>query len=369
MGRKLPLMAISLLLFAGIPAGRALANIGPPWSHGDLTGEPVGTLADLHIEGETLRFDLSGLDEAGAMGHVSALYRVRNDGPSVERVLDFVAPDTGNVRVTLDGIPVLSFTPDEVELPASWRPPLFSPPLPGATEPLGINYERWSGEGPGNLLVSRFEVTFAPGPHELLVEYSVRPATLDIPDENPYRAYQVGYVLAPARSWASFGTLELSVMHPAGWELGSSLPLDDRGAARFEGIPSDTFAVTLRPPVDAWHGWVASWLSVGGLPFALLFGLLLGSAMGRRARRRGHGRARTALNVLFLAALAAVVAGVATAWLAAVGNDFLADQHLGNQYSYRYNMAVYFLHVPGAALLAILATPLATLITMRRRKG
>jgi hypothetical protein len=214
---------------------------------------------------------------------------VRNDAAARRLDLVFVAPgmDDGDVQVTLDGQPVASrfeASPEE-SLPPSWRAPESTPSL-GPTQPL-----RYEARSSGTL---HFALQLPPDRHTINVRYAAQASAYS--GDAPTRYWQLGYVLAPARDWASFGALDVAVSVPAGWLAAANLPLERRGdvlSGQFDGIPSDTLAVTTRLPAGAaadpllvfvlaallvvgisvWTGrWLAQrrwslWLSV---PFALV---------------------------------------------------------------------------------------------------
>jgi hypothetical protein len=97
---------------------------------------------------------------------------------------------------------------------------------------------------------------------------------------------QLAYILAPARTWAGFGGLEVNVHVPEEWSVVSAPVLQrDGGVLRgtFADVPADAIALTLRPPVAAGYDGVK--YSAWGL-FAIvgLGGLTL-------CRRWGRGKA------------------------------------------------------------------------------
>jgi uncharacterized iron-regulated membrane protein len=86
---------------------------------------------------------------------------------------------------------------------------------------------------------------------------------------------QFAYILAPARSWAGFGGLDVTVHVPDDWSVASRPALQREGAllnGSFNDVPADAIALTLRPPVgtgyrivkhSAWGFFVV--VGIGGL--------------------------------------------------------------------------------------------------------
>ena len=98
--------------------------------------------------------------------------------------------------------------------------------------------------------------------------------------DGPVRYWQLGYVLSPARQWASFGTLDVSVQLPSGWSFASSPGLarsGDEARGSFQGVPADSLGMTAQFPYT-----VAPAIS---LP---LIGIVI--ALGARSDRTLAGR-------------------------------------------------------------------------------
>jgi hypothetical protein len=70
---------------------------------------------------------------------------------------------------------------------------------------------------------------------------------------------QFAYILAPARAWAGFGGLDVTVHVPEEWTVVSTPGLQrDGGVLRgtFTDVPADAIALTLRPPVASGYDGV-----------------------------------------------------------------------------------------------------------------
>lgn len=351
------LLVPGLLLLGLAAAPAALANMAAPWTPGDPVGEPSGVFRQLAIEREALAFDLRPLAE-GAAAHVSVGYRVRNEGAETTVDLLFVSPGIEEGTVTVDGAAVPAVPLAEPTLPPEWAPPSAAPAIGGGehrytvVEPTGV--------------ALLFRARLGPGVHELLVAYEMRPS--EYHGEEAYRDWQIGYVLAPARSWASFGTLELTVELPAGWEAETSLPTTrdgDRLRADFEGVPADTLAITVRHPLDAAGPDGVGWAAVVAGCAATL---LIGWWAGRTAARRRWTSGRAAVAVLALG----IVGGTAVAALAAAAMSSLVPApdpvQVSRTWEYGggYGAAgILLLGLWGGALAAVLGT-VGGLVTGRR---
>lgn len=267
------LLSTFLVCFAPVPASANMAN---PVQTGDPVGEPSGDLQAIAIAEENLRLDLRPL-AADQPALIDATYQVRNSAGTTSTDLLFVAPalvDSG-AGVWLDGSALPFQRTRPAALPPSWQPPATTPGIAGADLP-------YQTPTAGAL---RFAIIVPPGVHQIRVHYSARATAYS--DGSPTRYWQIGYVLAPARQWASFGQLAVSVDLPPGW-LAASRPALTRGGddltGAFDGIPADALALTIQspPPRIEQRG---PQIAVGGFLAAILVGLLGGLTL-RRAKRR-----------------------------------------------------------------------------------
>lgn len=256
------------MLFCAVLAGLALilmprvasTNTVSSWKSGELIGEPIGRFRQFAISSETLFFDLRPL-EMLQQARVVASYRLRNNGrKAVIKRLLFIVPGSSRQSqrvlsadsVILNG-EALSFKPTTLTtLPSQWKPPTTLPNI-GAFKP-GAQGEkaRWSSptsdSGYNAVIVW---TSLQPGENQLQVKYALKPSEYHSNEIFPY--YQIGYVLAPARLWGSFGQLSIKMALPTGWDVATSLSMrrmDDTLQATFKGIPADSLEITLRRPLD-----------------------------------------------------------------------------------------------------------------------
>jgi hypothetical protein len=262
-----------LLWLAPQPASANMAN---PILPGDPIGEPSPALQTLTIENEMLTLDLRPL-AADKAARVGATYMIRNDGATTRTDLLFVAAalSAGAAEVALDGTPVPFHRAPTRALPSSWQPPATTPGLGGRAD---LAYHTPNSRG------LRFALTMPPGRHTIAVHYAARATAYS--DGVPTRYWQLGYVLAPARQWAGFGGLDVSVHLPAGWSAASRPLLARQGdelTAHFTDIPADTLALTVQdPPPAPQRGPL--FVTLGDAMLALMMGLPAGRALGRRQR-------------------------------------------------------------------------------------
>ena len=315
------------------PIGAA-ANMANPSQPGQAAGEPGGQLDQMHVEHEQLNIDLRPL-EHGAPAHVEATYSIRNDGPERNVELVFVAAglDGTDSGVWLNGQSV-SFRAAEGPLPVSWRPPATTPGLDSAALP-------YLDGSPGQLL---FTLALAPGRHDVRVSYSARAGAYS--GASPTRFWQLGYVLSPARSWASFGTLDVAVQLPPGWAVATDPPLARTGdelRGSFDGVPADSLAISTQSPAP---------------PFPMLWALLavaivavVGALIARAGGRALGRRRRSSLWLLPVSAVASVIGAFVVVWVSVgtLGGQLVPVTQRAWTYGY------------GATLLLFLAFPLIAL--------
>ncbi len=223
-----------LVLIASVD--RAHANMGQPYGGGEAAGEPVG-ITDVAIVREELVIDLRPLVEHENV-KVSATYHLDNAGP--EKALDLVfaaGSTTKGFAVTLDGKLVESGETRVDNMPESWNPPKFTPTSDGGQ----LGYEDMGSAPIG------FHLVVPPGRHDVSISYSAA-SSWHIGRE-PTIERQFAYVLAPARTWAGFGGLELTVLVPTDWEAAVTPALKRTGDTLhgvFSAVPADAVAITVR---------------------------------------------------------------------------------------------------------------------------
>jgi len=312
MVRSPALLSTLLLLAVSSQAGLAWANMAPRHVEGDPIAEPVPLLRDVHIVHEDLRIDLRPLEDGGD-AIIRARYFVRNDGAQRRLELFFVAPGlrTGWVHHGGDMVPA---EPTKREVPELARPD------GEPARPDGLS----------------FALDLVPGPQEIRVKYRAR-AGVVLTDM--VRSYVVDYALAPARRWASFGTLRIELMVPDGWDvletpaqlesaesgrggiaiepLGQELePLDDPPRVEWlvRGLPVDTLRIHVTPTVP-YHGLLRALMIA--LPIAgLLLPIVLAAWLRARPRSPWYWLASVAGSVVMLALLILWIPSLlASAWI------------------------------------------------------
>jgi hypothetical protein len=219
---------------------------------------------------------------------VEAVYHLHNSEGAKKRELVFLSgtPLVRDFKVRLNGeaVPsqVIPWTKEQTNrFPKSW---LLSRELPGfggdsshvLIEPVG-----------GPLTVAVFTINLEPGAAILSVRYHARAAGAD--ERHLTTTWHFPYLLAPARAWGGFGTLDVTVQVPEGWESIASPALEGEGdvlRGHFEGLPADTLALAVRAPVPRRCYWwlrIAVALYVLALPGGALLCWLVGGVVGRWA--------------------------------------------------------------------------------------
>lgn len=355
-----PLLTIFIGLFLlGLPAS-AQANMGVPYAGGQLTAEPTG-LAEVAIIRETLTIDLQGLASNG-LAQVEAVYTIDNEGATHTVDLLFVTGVDGMraFGVWLNDVLVPSQAAPDLALPASWQPPQQTPGLHGED---AIFY-------PGDELAQqaipmRFTVELLPGPQTIKVRYQAE-ATSNVSANQPTRYWQFSYILAPARTWASFGGLDLTIVLPPGWNAATvpALPRHgDRLVASFAELPADALAMTVQAPAG-WLYWLL--FSLGWLAFglALLGGAFFCWQVGRARGRTTQVSWPIALGLGLLWALTVLLTGF---FLILAPPAVIASQQSG-AYGYGPVFAGFGVVVLSVLLLVVgFLITMITIVVVRRR--
>ena len=222
----------------------ARPNAGPRSTGAFVIAEPPG-IADVQITRETLSIDLRPA-QLGQKAIVEATYQLHNEGEErlLELLFAFGSRENKDWSITLDDKPLEGVLTQGADMPIAWRPPRETPGLESDTP---LSY------GVGWLTVEplAFKLVVPSGNAVLKVRYQAEIA-LNYARPSMYR--QFAYILSPARSWASFGGLDLMIQVPGGWSVASTLDLEREGdllRGNFDRIPADSLAITMRPAVPA----------------------------------------------------------------------------------------------------------------------
>ena len=213
-------------------------------------------MAHVAIAHEDLAFDLRALAD-GNPAQVRATYQLRNDAAATSASLVFLADHalagSSTFAVTFDGAAVAVTPTTLTQLPNAWKPPTSTPSL---IEGASIPYETRPGTA------FQFVANIPPGPHRLSVAYMVMPGRYSWPGKTAI--WQVAYVLAPARQWASFGDLSVRVQLPAGWRARALPDLTRKGdilEGQFSGLPADGLVMSASFPGDAHVMSIGEWMA------------------------------------------------------------------------------------------------------------
>ena len=209
--RFIELATLTLTLLLVAPSAHAT---GPAVRSGDLVGELVSPLAEAHVVHEDLRIDMRPL-AADAPAHIIARYTLRNDGPARLAEFFFAAREIRKARARHGGL-TLSTRAARRALPGRWES-TGAVAQPNAELVQGI----------------AFDVLLAPGIQTVELDYLAKP---DIYALDIVETAAIDYVASPAGQWASFGSLSLHLLLPAGWHmLDLPVALKASGDAEYRG--------------------------------------------------------------------------------------------------------------------------------------
>ena len=292
------MIRLVVLIVAVSLATLAHANVGRSRFPGTRTTEPTG-LRDIAIEREELSFDLRALDRGGDAS-VSASYHLDNRSTgTVTAPLVFVCGAAiASGDVAFDDVKVAGerLTQDQLAaLSPSWTAPLTTPPLRGESP---LDYESQDSSAVA------FTLAIPPGRHQLTVRYTATPQRTRGESAGATLLHQLGYVLAPARDWGLFGSLEVSVDVPPGWRVATAPALARSGdtlRGRFPSLPADTIGITLQAATSTLHDVLQI-----ALPLLALV-VLVGGGFALFAIGRARG-GPDGLRVLWPASLPAALA-------------------------------------------------------------
>lgn len=270
---RVALVALAVCVLA---PGRAAANVGRRIWGGALIAEPGG-IPDIAIQHEQLVLDLRPI-AAQDRARVTATYQLDNHAAAATLSLVFVSGERSatDFTVTLDGATAQVSGVQRIHdaLPAAWRAP--------ATTPLSGGGEASYGVPDGSAF--GFTLTVPSGAHTLAIAYQAE--ALHDHKATPTVLHQFAYVLAPARSWASFGGLDVTVQVPPGWDAAVAPAMSRTGDvfhAAFPALPGDAIALSLRAASPLYLP-----LRIVGLLALALVGLGGGFVVAAWSRRRAR---------------------------------------------------------------------------------
>lgn len=345
------------------------ANMANPVQAGDVVGEPSAMLDSITVLYESLRIDMTPIGAGERYGWVSAEYTIVNNGSERTIPLLFLpgamgvryatngnqsVPDTTfTIQVTMDGNPVpiaVAFTQTD-SLPPQWRIPTATPGLNGNDS---IRYEA-RNEG-----VIRFTLQIPSGQHIVRVRYQAQP-TSNSSGGRMAKLWQFAYVLAPARQWGGFGTLEAVVAAPTGWEVSTTpaMTVSESGwKGTWQGVPADAISISFAMPAPSYLRYLDD-----GLPIvASLLGIALCWMVGKRTGKwlvQSNKTPGWSVPVALLAGAGWALLVLGTMLLA----SSIVSNQLGNQlargYGYGSAIALVLVYMPGAFLAGTLLTVIA----------
>lgn len=291
------------------------ANMGPPSAGGQLSGEPTG-LEAVEILHETLTIDLRPLATYELI-EVEAFYEIDNhDQPKqVDLVFPTGAQHVSKFQVWHNQDQLQHHPVSAKDTIAEWQVPQYTPALHG--EDSGKQYP-WSEWAQYNTAVIGFALPLVSGRQTIRVRYQAEVTTnyqVDYfpghPFYYPTQFYQFAYILAPARSWAGFGGLDVTIHLPPDWLAASEPPLmrtGDQLTGQFAELPADAFALTLQPPagITYWLLRITSWVL---FPLVFVGGGLFCSRVGRSRAKNNRSGWGASLGTAVLWSLLTIASG------------------------------------------------------------
>jgi hypothetical protein len=343
---------VRLVVLIAFLAAPAHANVGSRRGEGAVLSEPGG-LREVTIEHEELRFDLRPITGGERLARVAATYHLDHRGTTpVTAQLIFVSGGPLHAfQVAFDGVPLESLELSKAQidaLPAAWRAPIVMPDLDGGAP---FAYE------PPHMDAVAFSIVIEPGKHLLAATYRA-PLAWSKSRSSPTIIRELGYILAPARDWGAFGTLDIVVDVPPAWRVATSPRLVRTGdtlRGRFPALPADTFGITLQARPGLAHQILEYVLPALAL-LVLLAGGFVMYAIGR-ARGRKISDLRPLWPVSLPAALVWAVAIAVSGGFAAISGSIALPE--GESASHGYGPA---LGIMLAVFVALLAIPAGVLI-------
>jgi len=302
-------MLVTLVLVAC--SGVAAANSGPPTMAGDKSGLLLpGKSSQMHVLREYLRFDLSKVTTEAT---VSARYEMENRGQALK---DYAVIFVWQARRGASASPVVTWNGQPVRSQILDLSPLSGAELQQmetawsamdeVADPVtGEMVEFRSYEGNRTVTFLGFSLDVPANSTGVLQVTYEHAAAMDKTTGYLHPVYAYQYLLLPAKSWASFGPLEIEVKAPGPDEsfFKSNLPLTWDGEAyraSLPGLPDQNLAFSLMSRKGVIGNWSRPapyyWLS-----FLLLLAAcaLLGLGLGWLAGfiRHRTGAVVTALGV------------------------------------------------------------------------
>lgn len=357
-------------------------NMADPARPGDPVGEPAPTLDSIHVLHEDLLIDMRSL--AGTVpsrvARVTATYKLRNDGSAKRLELVFIAgglhDSTNAFTVALNGAKVKGQFSDTLPFPVSWNLPRTTPGLEWKDSIEYQVYTRSSDQEHDlktvDMLNKRPHEFHASTPSILFwVDIPEGESTITVAYDAEVTGYgygglvytwQLGYVLAPARRWASFGTLDAMVLVPEGWQAATWPEMQQHGdtlTASWNEIPADAIAISTKMPISQTEFQIAETLPI-------IFGLLLGLGLSLRLGWKKGVKLKRANRKLTEAIPLALLSGILAFMLfgaGMVGADVWTSSIIADQGVPRYSMLVGlpFIFLGPLGLLLMLP-PLATMV-------
>lgn len=183
-----------------------------------------------------------------------------------------------------------------------------------------------------------FETDLAKGTHLIRVEYKAKAWA----DRSGWvKEYSFRYALSPAKSWKSFGTLEISVNAPAGngtvtTDLGRPVSGNLSGTAtwQFSGLPANHFQVAFTPQISS---FASALIKLGPTGMAIFAGFVLGLIHFFALRKYRQKPRGNSLNPLVIIGSIAIPFCALLCYMLSFGLiDHAIGSHAGHYHGYTF---------------------------------
>lgn len=319
------ILALFMIALLALPV---LANAGPS-TRSPSPGGLIPTTTDaIRIMNENLTVRM--VDENGnpppyyyGFAQVTAEYTLQNTtDKSVSLSLMYLSPNTKEFNAMLNNEPLVTKVGsiDPKDLPADWKVPNQ------VLDPLDGEYELRADIGYGSLTPYTFDITVGAKQEATLHMEATQLLGFDAARHmNVIRHF--AYLLAPAKNWAGFGTLNITVVVANNQIFTSNPPLTEQSrdahtityTGSFNGIPADALRVAT---ISNQNLWLGSSAIVTIIPNAIvgflagLIGFALGHLFVRNRRAIGWEATLSGCLGIFISAILGFISALIVSYIA-----------------------------------------------------
>lgn len=228
----------------------------------------------IEVESEELLFDFRPPSPSESLPFVTAVYHLKNKLPNDEQLMVafLYLGKTTNLSAAWNGKDI-SINPADVNYPLNWSPP-------NGLETLLTPENKWFNPTNGEIYSTK--IIYPEGTHaslipltiqansggELAVHFLQSYSACDKCNNPSEKIFHFTYLLSPARYWASFRNLTVTVIGPADYDLSSEPNLISKGiengfpvySSHFSNLPEGEFYFSIKKkgespaqiPISVW---------------------------------------------------------------------------------------------------------------------